>query len=190
LFKPPRLIVTSSQKTGLHLIRNRQAAHGELDLPVGKLSPALDNFLVPALRSIIDNVTHLETRRLQGQRKRLNYNVIIFDPATVALQAGPIRKKSRSIHEILNRLFRNRVHVSGLAQLGRRRAFRFPGLIIRHLAAHCYECDRQAIAPYKIFHFVFAAAKRTLFSMRNRPADNGRDHSASDAIGHYYTEPF
>jgi hypothetical protein len=36
-------------KPALHLIRGSQTARGELDLPIGKLSPALDDFLVPAL---------------------------------------------------------------------------------------------------------------------------------------------
>jgi hypothetical protein len=37
-------------KPAPHLIRGWQAEHGELDLPVGKLPPALDDFLVTALQ--------------------------------------------------------------------------------------------------------------------------------------------
>jgi hypothetical protein len=47
-------------KTVLRLIRKRQLTHGELNLSVGKLSPALDDFLVPALRNTIDNLTDFE----------------------------------------------------------------------------------------------------------------------------------
>jgi hypothetical protein len=85
-------------KTALRLIRNRHMTHGEFDLAVGKLSPALDDFLIPALRKTLDDVTGLETRRLQRQRERLKDNVIVFDLATVALQAEKVRKKSRPTH--------------------------------------------------------------------------------------------
>jgi len=38
----------------------------ELNLAVGELSPALDDFVILAFRNAIDDVTDLETRRLQG----------------------------------------------------------------------------------------------------------------------------
>src|SRR5580692_8421293 len=120
-------------KTVLRLIRNWQMTHGELNQPVGKLSPALDDFLVSALRNAIDNVTDFEARRLQGQSECLRDNVVIFDLATVAMQAGPIRKKSRSIHHCFDRLRRYCPRVAGPPQLRRYLALHFPKLIVRHL---------------------------------------------------------
>jgi hypothetical protein len=68
-----------------------QVTDGEFDLPVGELSPAIDDFLVPALRHIIDDVTDRETRRLQRQRECLKQSVIFFDCATFAKHTIPIR---------------------------------------------------------------------------------------------------
>jgi hypothetical protein len=123
-------------KTVLRLIRKRQLTHGELNLSVGKLSPALDDFLVPALRNTIDNLTDFEARRLQGQRECLKDNVAILDLATVAVQADAIRKKSRSIRDFFDRLRRDCPRASGPAQLRRYLALHFPEPIVRHLAAH------------------------------------------------------
>ena len=81
--------------------------HGELNQPVGKLSPALDNFLVPPPRNTIDNITDFEARRLQGQRECLKDNVVIFDLAAVAVRSEPIRKTSLSIHDFSDRLRRD-----------------------------------------------------------------------------------
>jgi hypothetical protein len=94
-------------KPALHLIRGWQTAHDELDLPVGKLPPALDDFLVPLLRNISDNCAGFVPRCLQRQRECFKDNVIIFDLATVVPQVEPIRNMLRSINDIPNRLRRN-----------------------------------------------------------------------------------
>jgi hypothetical protein len=151
-------------KTVLRLIRKRQMTHGELNLPAGKLPPALDDFPDTALRNAIDNATDFQARRLKRQRECLKENVIILDLPAVAVQAEPIRKKPRSIHDFFDRLRRDCPRVSAPAQLRRSCAFHFPELIVRHLAAHSHEWRHQTIASFKIFHFVFVAAKRRLFS--------------------------
>jgi hypothetical protein len=145
--------------------------HGELNLPVGKLSPALDDFLIPALRNTANNATNFTTCRLQGQRHCFKDNVAIFDLATVAVRAEPIPKKLRSIHDFFDRLGRDWPRASVLAQLRRYLAFHCSQLIVRHLPIIALNGGYQNIASSKIFHFVFVAVKRRLFSPRNRHAD-------------------
>jgi hypothetical protein len=95
-----------SAKMALWLLRNRQTAHGERDLSIGKLSPALDDSQMAALRNAAENVTDLETRRLQRQRECLHCEVFVFSLATIALEARPVSEISRPFHETYCPLFR------------------------------------------------------------------------------------
>jgi hypothetical protein len=76
-------------KTVLRLIRKRQMTHGELNLPAGKLPPALDDFPDTALRNAIDNATDFQARRLKRQRECLKENVIILDLRRCASGTDP-----------------------------------------------------------------------------------------------------
>jgi hypothetical protein len=144
--------------------------HGEFDLPVRKLSPALDDFLVTALRNTIDNVTDFEACGLQRQRECLKDNVVTFDLATIAVQAEPIRKKSRSVDDLPDRLRRDSPRVPGPEHSDTASRFTSPSLSFGILPLTLVKAH-QTIASSKIFHFVFVAAKRRLFSPRQRHTD-------------------
>ena len=99
----------------LYLIRSQQPAHGELDLPVGKLAPTLDDFEMAALRNAPQNITDLETRRLQRQCECLESKVVIY-----SLSVAAIGEMARSFAERLCGRLRTQVHRSRLAQFRNR----------------------------------------------------------------------
>src|ERR1700723_2209160 len=168
--------------TILRLIRKRQMTHGELDLPIGKLSPALDDFLVPALRNAMNDVADFPARRFQRQRECLKGNFVIFDSATVAVQAEPIRNKSRSIRGFFDRLRHDCRRVSGPAQLRRNRAFHCPELIVRHLADHCHEWRPPNYRLVQNLPFRFCRGKEKAFLPAEPARRRRRSQSALDAF--------
>jgi hypothetical protein len=168
-------------KTILRLIRKWQMTHGELNLPVGKLPPALDDFLVSALRNAMDDVADFEARRLQRQRKCLRDNFVIYDLATVAVQAEPIRNKSRSIRGFFDRR-RDCRRVSRPAQLRRNLAFHCPEIIVRHLADHCHEWRPPNYRLVQNLPFRFCRGKEKAFLPAEPARRRRRGQSALDAF--------
>jgi hypothetical protein len=169
-------------KTILRLIRKRQMTHGEFNLPVGKLSPALDDFLVSALRNTMDNATDFEACRLQRQREGLKGNFVALDFAAVAVHTEPIRKKSRSIRDFFDRLRRDWRRVSGPAQLRRNLAFHCPELIVRHLADHCHEWRPPNYRLVQNLPFRFCRGKEKAFLPAEPARRRRRGQSALDAF--------
>ena len=80
------------------LVSRRQPSHREFDLPVGKLTPILDDGHVPAGGICIEDLARLWAGLRDRQRKRLTYEAIAFKFATVPLIARLICNISRSLN--------------------------------------------------------------------------------------------
>jgi hypothetical protein len=148
-------------------------AHGELYLSIGELSPALDDSLLTALRNATDNVTDFKTRRLQRQRECLPCEVLLFDLATVALEARQVSEISRPFLENHCPLF-ERARTSGgwgtftkVARLTSLCLSIFIYLSLDVPPLTTMNGNYQNIASSRIRNSVFARARRNLFSVGN-----------------------
>src|ERR1700677_3176356 len=130
----------------------------------------------------MDDVTGFEARRLQRQRECLKDIFVIFDSATVAVQAEPIRNKSRSIDSFFDRRRRDGRRVSGSAQLRRNLAFHCPELIVRHVADHCHEWRPPNYRLVQNLPFRFCRGKEKAFLPAEPARRRRRGQSALDAF--------